>query len=821
MGTAISADRTKVTLTYSESLYTGGTLDKTKFAVTAGTDSASATNQTISSVQISATDPNTVELQLSSAIANNLTYITVSYTNSSPNNSNPSPATVIQDPSGNDALTLSRPVPITFIDTVLPVLRSVILSSVSGVNKLIMTYSEPLNNLSNFTEGIGSSQGTAVPIFSTALVSAGETNQKIVAMTLSVSGLIDAAAEIIYIDGTSISLGANSTGTTTNGISYSVTSTDVTATVALSKPTGMTAAEVQTLLTGMTYQNTRVESPSQGVRVFDITSLTDNSGTNNATTNFAAGTNSASVLVSGLNDAPYFKTNTAPAGLTTSNSQGISQALNIPLNGYQIADADGNVFMEQLIIGITDLVGSNPAPGLAPLNFNFPNKPTSMYLTKTSDNTYSVYGRTIEMNEWLSMANAVTYNPRSTFTGTTSPISLKITDAYTTSLLNYATTTFTINVTADKTAPTFKTAVLSTEANNKIILSYDEPLDATALPAATAFAVSGTTVSGVSAVGSNLVLTTSGALSGSTTVSYTDPVTGTAYTQDAAGNHASSFSAVAVGTDTTAPTLTSSPVFYNGNSTQNKFLLYFNEELSAVAPTGFSASIVDPIYPDRTSASANFSLTQSGGSNSYSEKALVLSLNSGFLSTSASVQITYADPTTGNDANALQDLAGNDAPNMVFGAWTNDVLTATASSFVAGKTVLVIGGQGNDTMTGGPANDVFTWFAGDAGTTGAVDVVKNFSPWNINGVGDKLDISKLLSNYTSGTSTLSQWVTSLTGAQTSPNNVSNSIKIVIDVDGTGSGTVTQTIWLENLTLPISGTLDQQLATLKTAGILIA
>jgi hypothetical protein len=47
-------------------------------------------------------------------------------------------------------------------------------------------------------------------------------------------------------------------------------------------------------------------------------------------------------------------------------------------------------------------------------------------------------------------------------------------------------------------------------------------------------------------------------------------------------------------------------------------------------------------------------------------------------------------------------------------------------------------------------------------------------------------------------------------------------KIVIDVDGTRAGTVTQTIWLDGVNFTgITGSVDQQLTALKTAGILIA
>ena len=255
----------------------------------------------------------------------------------------------------------------------------------------------------------------------------------------------------------------------------------------------------------------------------------------------------------------------------------------------------------------------------------------------------------------------------------------------------------------------------------------------------------------------------------------------------------------------------------------SRFIINFNEELASASNSdvtgfnvsGFSAAVVDPLLPDRTSSSVGIDWYQSGGSSSSSsEKSVVLSLRSGFLSPSASLQIKYVDPGAGN-LNALKDLAGNHAGNMVLGAWTNDILSADdGANFTAGKSVLVVGGQGNDTMTGGLANDTFAWFAGDGGTTtGAVDIVKSFGS---NSSTDKLDISKLLIGYTGGTN-LSQWVTSVTTAQTSPGGVANSTRIVIDPDSTtGSGTATQTIWLEGVNLTSTDPII-----LKTNGVLIA
>jgi len=112
-------------------------------------------------------------------------------------------------------------------------------------------------------------------------------------------------------------------------------------------------------------------------------------------------------------------------------------------------------------------------------------------------------------------------------------------------------------------------------------------------------------------------------------------------------------------------------------------------------------------------------------------------------------------------------------------------------------------------------NDIFKWNSGDAGAAGAVDIIKDLSAWNGTS-GDKLDILSLLTGYTSGTSTLSQWVTVTTGQTAPGSSTANSTRLVIDINGAAAGTVSQTIWLEGVTL---ATTDPAL--LKTNGVLIA
>ena len=508
-------------------------------------------------------------------------------------------------------------------------------------------------------------------------------------------------------------------------------------------------------------------------------------------------------------------------------------------------DTDGLSLLETLTFnGFLDLgpgATYNSSTPTSPLNFNFPNKPNSslIFTSRTGDNTYAVQGTIADLNEWFQQANAITYTPRAnTVAGIAGGIAFRIKD----SDGGYADSNrIALTLFADSTAPLFKTAVVSSESSYKIILSYDEPLKTTNIPLPGAFTVTGggtnNPVSAVNVVGSNIVLTTGNPIVSGTTVKYTDPGAGVATAiQDSTGNRAIT-TTVTPSTDMTAPTLASSPLFYNGNWGMNKFVLNFNEELAAASDSiagfgvsGFTASIVDPLIPDRTTTSAPVAAYQSGSASGssicslpLSEKAFSISFNFSYLSPSASLQIKYVDPGAGN-LNALKDLAGNHAGNMVLGAWTNDNLSAVdATNFTAGKRVLVVGGMGNDTMTGGAANDTFAWFAGDAGTTtGAVDIVKSFST-----VTDKLDISKLLTGYSGGTN-LSQWVTSVTNnASGAPSGVNaTNTKIVIDVDGQpaagaaagapGTGTVTQTIWLDGVNL---SSIDP--AVLKTSGVLIA
>ena len=135
--------------------------------------------------------------------------------------------------------------------------------------------------------GIRTNVASNLSIFNdvqSGLGNAAESAQKFVSLTLTVSGLFDDSSESLTIDGTTVALVIGST-TTINGWTASVNlangSTSDTATVTLTRASGASVSELNTLVDGMRYTNAS-SSPTDGDRVITITSLQDNGGTANA-----------------------------------------------------------------------------------------------------------------------------------------------------------------------------------------------------------------------------------------------------------------------------------------------------------------------------------------------------------------------------------------------------------------------------------------------------------------------------------------------------------------------------------------------------------
>ncbi|MEO8401515.1 MAG: DUF4347 domain-containing protein, partial [Gammaproteobacteria bacterium] len=119
---------------------------------------------------------------------------------------------------------------------------------------------------------------TAVNVFSGANVNPVESGQAILEFKFTVSGLVDAANETIVVDGKTIALNLSSAGTTTNnGMVYTVSVVSGTATVSLSSA-GITPSTLNTIINNISYQNTNVDNPTAGNRVFTITQMKDSGG---------------------------------------------------------------------------------------------------------------------------------------------------------------------------------------------------------------------------------------------------------------------------------------------------------------------------------------------------------------------------------------------------------------------------------------------------------------------------------------------------------------------------------------------------------------
>ena len=219
---------------------------------------------------------------------------------------------------------------------------------------------------------------------------------------------------------------------------------------------------------------------------------------------------------------------------------------------------------------------------------------------------------------------------------------------------------------ADATEPTFMSAATSADGTT-ITLTYSESLSATTA-SASAFSVvvggSSRSVSSAVVSGSTVVLTLASAVGSgqSVTVAYTDPSgsNDANAVQDSAGNDAASLSVTSVTNNSTAdqsvPTFVSAATSADGTT----ITLTYSESLSAT-----------------TASASAFSVVVGGSSRSVSSavvsgSTVVLTLTSP-VAGGQSLTVAYTDPSGSNDANAVQDSAGNDAASLSATSVTNNV----------------------------------------------------------------------------------------------------------------------------------------------------
>ncbi len=154
-------------------------------------------------------------------------------------------------------------------------------------------------------------KAAAATLFSGASISAVEAAQSIKAMTLTVGNLKDGANEVLVIDGISVSLTDQTSGTTSaNSFTYSVSVIGSTATVTIGKTD--TAGNWQTLVNGLGYKNTSTD-PTTGDgtnRTVTLTSVQDSGGAAVGSDTTALSI-AATVSVTPVNDAPTLTTTAA------------------------------------------------------------------------------------------------------------------------------------------------------------------------------------------------------------------------------------------------------------------------------------------------------------------------------------------------------------------------------------------------------------------------------------------------------------------------------------------------------------------------------
>ena len=253
----------------------------------------------------------------------------------------------------------------------------------------------------------------------------------------------------------------------------------------------------------------------------------------------------------------------------------------------------------------------------------------------------------------------------------------------------------------DGLLPTFSNARISATNSSQVNLFYNEQLDPYNIPSAQSYTVTvaGATraVTSTEVVGNVVTLNLASAVTAGqvVTLAYTD-ATDLSYAQvrDLSGFNAASLSAGTTVTnsfgaaaDTTAPTRIGANMRFGSN----KLTLEYNELLDT-----------DPTH---LPAAGNFTVVDALNSTTIAVTGVEVKGASVILTLATSVAqgtaigVRYTDPTTGNDVNAIQDLAGNDAATINSGAITSSYVNVLAASGVNG-----LGGGGGGAGGGAGSN---------------------------------------------------------------------------------------------------------------------
>ncbi|MDR3491415.1 MAG: DUF4347 domain-containing protein, partial [Gammaproteobacteria bacterium] len=227
-----------------------------------------------------------------------------------------------------------------------------------------------LNPTFNEVAGVGS---LAVPIsiFSSASVNPVETGQTITGITFTVSGVVDGANESIVVDGTTITLGVNTSGTTvTNSLAYSMTITSGTATITLTSA-GLTSTLANGVINGITYRDTLSTGPTAGNRAFTITKIQDSGGIANGGINTTNPGITSTINV--LNDTPT---------ITSTSATSLSEGTNVIYTAtatdtigaaitYALTGADASKLIINSSTGVVSLISSGITNNATKSSYSF------------------------------------------------------------------------------------------------------------------------------------------------------------------------------------------------------------------------------------------------------------------------------------------------------------------------------------------------------------------------------------------------------------------------------------------------------------------
>ncbi|MCW5323563.1 hypothetical protein D5039_21160 [Verminephrobacter aporrectodeae subsp. tuberculatae] len=301
-----------------------------------------------------------------------------------------------------------------------------------------------------------------------------------------------------------------------------------------------------------------------------------------------------------------------------------------------------------------------------------------------------------------------------------------------------------------------------------------------------------------------LTLTTAVTSDQTVTIAYADPTTGNDANaiQDAAGNDAASFAATAVTNNTPAPADTAAPqLIITGDTTRPK--VNGNQLVLSFSDTGNLDA--DPIH---TPANGAFTVLVDSVANAVTNvainaeaKTVTLTLTTAVTS-DQTVTIAYADPTTGNDANAIQDAAGNDAASFAATAVTNNTPAPADTT----APTLIITGDSRPKVTGDQLVLSFS-------DTGNLDADASHKPANgaftvlVNGVANAVTNVTVDSQAKTVTLTLTTAVTSdqtVTVAYADP-TTGNDANAIQDTAGNDAASFAATTVTNNTPAPADTT----------------